>query len=206
MNKYKNYFIASFFILIGIFFLIMLNNQDFIALDLKVYNDILNLRTDNLNKIMIAITHMGSTIAMIGGAFLLMIIIRKKKENLMISCNLLGVFLLNRIIKLFVSRPRPEGIKLLEASGSSFPSAHAMISTAFYGLLIYLIKQTKWKKEIKIILSTILSILIIILPFSRIYVGVHYPSDILAGFFFGLGFLIIFINLFNKIYQVPNEK
>ena len=87
-------------------------------------------------------------------------------------------------------------MRLIEEQGYSFPSGHSMVSTAFYGLLIYLIYKNVKNKYIKYTLCTILSILILIIGLSRIYLGVHYVSDVIGGVCFSIAYLIIFINVF----------
>ena len=82
-------------------------------------------------------------------------------------------------------------IHMVTEHGYSFPSGHAMISTAFYGLIIYLIyKNANKHKKIYIALLTILIFLIAV---SRVYLGAHYATDVIAGIIFAIIYLIIFI-------------
>ena len=101
---------------------------------------------------------------------------------------------LNMILKDIFLRPRPDfSLAFLHASGFSFPSGHAMNSTAFYGMIAYLIIITyrDWKvKTLAIIAWLGLSILI---GFSRIYLGVHYFTDVAAGWAAGVLWLTICI-------------
>ena len=73
-----------------------------------------------------------------------------------------------------------------------------MMAVAFYGLLIYIIWNTKWKNIWKIFTTTLLVILILLIGISRIYVGVHFASDVIAGLSISLSYLIIFIELIYK--------
>ena len=97
-----------------------------------------------------------------------------------------------------MQRPRPTEFRLIEETGYSFPSGHSMISLAFYGYLIYLIYKYINNKHLKRILIIILSTLICIIGVSRIYLGVHYTSDVLGGFLISIAYLIIYIELINK--------
>jgi undecaprenyl-diphosphatase len=106
--------------------------------------------------------------------------------------------LLNQVLKRIIRRPRPTGINLIKENGFSFPSGHSMVSMAFYGVLIYLINKSKLNKETKLLLSLLLSILILFIGISRIYLGVHYASDVLAGFSLSLAYLIISIYIYEK--------
>ena len=81
-----------------------------------------------------------------------------------------------------------------------------MISMAFYGFLIYLIYKYVKNKKLKYISITLISILIIFIGISRIYLGVHYTSDILAGFLFSISYLIIFILIANNKVLNKNSK
>lgn len=74
-----------------------------------------------------------------------------------------------------------------------------MISMAFYGFLIYLIYKNVNNKYLKLSLIVMLSILIVMIGISRIYLGVHYTSDVCAGFLISISYLIIFINMTSKI-------
>lgn len=73
-----------------------------------------------------------------------------------------------------------------------------MVSMAFYGFLIYLIYKNAKNKYLKWSLITILGVLIISIGISRIYLGVHYTSDVLAGFLIAISYLIIYISMVNK--------
>ena len=92
-------------------------------------------------------------------------------------------------------RGRPLDINLIEETGYSFPSGHTLTAMAFYGFIIYLIYVSKICKRSKIIFITLLSLLILVVGVSRVYLGVHYFTDILGGFTFSLSFLIIYTHL-----------
>ena len=101
-----------------------------------------------------------------------------------------GVTYLGKII---FNRQRPL-LAVLQETDPSFPSGHATIAVAFYGFIAYmLIKLLPGKYKLPIIILTF--VIIILIGFSRLYLGVHYFSDVLAGYFVGLVFLIIGIRL-----------
>lgn len=118
---------------------------------------------------------------------LLFLCISKKKNNgkFFISMMLLEV-VSNIVLKNFFSRPRPTILWLIDETGFSFPSGHMMASTMFYGMCIYFLWETKQKKIWKIIGSILLTTLILLIGMSRIYLGVHYASDIIGGFLVSL--------------------
>ena len=121
-----------------------------------------------------------------------------KKNRWFITIDLVGVTLVNQVIKHIIRRPRPNVLRLVEESGYSFPSGHSMVSMAFYGIIIYLVYKNVSNKYLKWILIILLSLLILSIGFSRIYVGVHYFTDVAGGFLLGLAYLIIYINICNK--------
>ena len=108
------------------------------------------------------------------------------------------ITILNQLLKRILQRPRPTEYRIIEETGYSFPSGHSMISMAFYGYLIYLIYKYVKNKYIKWISIVLLSILICAVGISRIYLGVHYTSDVLGGFLISISYLIIYISAINK--------
>ena len=121
-----------------------------------------------------------------------------EKIGISIFINLCIATGLNLILKHVLQRPRPTDYSIISESGYSFPSGHSMISMAFYGFIIYLIYKYVKNKYIKVSLITFLSILIILIGISRIYLGVHYTSDVLAGFLMAISYLVIYISAINK--------
>lgn len=146
------------------------------------------------------ITNFGGAIILIGLAFTLFIFIKNKKTGVSIISNLAIITVLNQLLKRIVQRPRPTEFRIVEESGYSFPSGHSMVSMAFYGYLIYLIYKYVKNKYLKWISIILLSILICSIGISRIYLGVHYTSDVLGGFFISISYLIIYISAVNKFF------
>ena len=146
------------------------------------------------------ITNFGGAIILIVLAFMLFIFIKNKKIGVSIISNLAIITVLNQLLKRIVQRPRPTEFRIVEESGYSFPSGHSMVSMAFYGYLIYLIYKYVKNKYLKWISIILLSILICSIGISRIYLGVHYTSDVLGGFFISISYLIIYISAVNKFF------
>lgn len=169
-----------------------------LTLDIKIY-EFLSRNMSDVNTIFFKeITNFG------GAPYLIIItlfflLLKNKKIFFAVASNLALSFGCNQLLKLVFSRARPFGISLIEETGYSFPSGHAMVSIAFYGFLIYLIYKTNWKKNYKIISILLLSVLILLIGVSRIYLGVHYASDIIAGFSIGFVYLSIFITFLSKL-------
>lgn len=144
------------------------------------------------------VTNFGGAICLIGIAIILVVGMKNKKIGVAIVFNLGIITILNQSLKRILQRPRPEGFRIINESGYSFPSGHSMISMAFYGFLIYLIYKNVKNNYLKWSLITVLGILIVGIGISRIYLGVHYTSDVIAGFLISISYLIIYISVVNK--------
>ena len=156
------------------------------------------LISDFVTPIAKFITNFGGAIFLIVLTIVLFIVIKNKKIGVSIFSNLVIVTILNQLLKGILQRPRPTEYRIIEETGYSFPSGHSMISMAFYGYLIYLIYKYVKNKYIKWISIVALSVLICTIGISRIYLGVHYTSDVLGGFLISISYLVIFISAVNK--------
>ena len=146
------------------------------------------------------ITNFGGAIFIILLTVILIAVIKNKKIGLSILTNLAIITILNQLLKRILQRPRPTEYRIIEESGYSFPSGHSMISMAFYGYLIYLIYKYVENKNVKWILISLLSVLICFIGISRIYLGVHYTSDVLGGFLISISYLVIYISAVNNVF------
>ncbi|WP_242927016.1 phosphatase PAP2 family protein [Pontibacter vulgaris] len=106
--------------------------------------------------------------------------------------------ILNQALKRIFDRPRPD-TAMEELASLSFPSGHAMIGGIFYGLLIYIVWQTVANQTLRWIYTLVLTLLILLIGYSRIYLNVHYATDVLAGYSVGALWLIISIYLMRKL-------
>ena len=146
------------------------------------------------------ITNFGGAIFIIILTVVLFVLIKNKKIGISIISNLVIITAINQILKRIVQRPRPTEYRIIEETGYSFPSGHSMVSLAFYGYLIYLIYKYINNKHLKRTLIILLSVLICSIGISRIYLGVHYTSDVLGGLFISISYLIIYISAVNKFF------
>ncbi|MGI8314950.1 phosphatase PAP2 family protein [Halobacillus mangrovi] len=105
------------------------------------------------------------------------------------AVNMIGISALTKMLKLIFERQRPEVLNEYDGTGFSFPSGHTTGSTVFYGFIIYLIVISPLKKGWKWLFNGLLGLLILAVALSRVYLGVHYFTDIIAGFLFGLAWL-----------------
>ena len=157
------------------------------------------LISDFVTPIAKFITNFGGAIFLSIATVMLFLLIKNKKIGLSIISNIVIITILNQLLKRILQRPRPTEFRIVEETGYSFPSGHSMVSMAFYGYLIYLIYRYIKNKYVKWTLITILSILICLIGISRIYLGVHYASDIIGGYLTSIIYMLIYIFAVDKI-------
>lgn len=126
----------------------------------------------------------------LGLAFLLCI--SRRAEAAWFGASLVGASLLNAGLKVWVHRPRPELVPHLAlVTNASFPSGHAMVSAAVYLTLAMMIGETQSSWRIRIFVLTTAVAIVLLVGLSRIYLGVHWPSDVLAGWCFGASWALL---------------
>ena len=190
----ENYLWILCFCLFSIFLFIahsILKNE-VLNVDKYIYKLISSVSSNSLTVFFKTITHLAGGYILVGMCILTFLFIKNKKYFYLISFNFLNTILFNQLLKLLFARERPLGIAMIVESGYSFPSGHSMAAMSFYGLLIYICFRSKLsiKKKWFIIVSLIL--LILLIGMSRIYLGVHYASDVIGGFCLTVSYLIIF--------------
>lgn len=196
MKKFNIFIVVLCLILFSVICYGVLS-YDSLVIDTKVYSFIAdNLMSDGITSVLKVITELGGVAFIVLAGVLIFMFC--KKIRWFVTFDLVGVTVINQAIKHIVRRPRPNVLRLVEEDGYSFPSGHSMVSMAFYGIIIYLVYKNVTNKYLKWTLITLLSLLILSIGFSRIYVGVHYFTDVVGGFLLGLAYLIIYINIYNK--------
>ena len=174
-------------------------HKEIMSGDIIGYNIISKfLISDFITPIAKFITNFGGAIFLIVLTVFLFLVIKNRKIGVSIFSNLVIITVLNQLLKRILQRPRPTEFRIIEETGYSFPSGHSMISMAFYGYLIYLIYKYVKNKYVKWISIVLLGILICSIGISRIYLGVHYTSDVLGGFLISVSYLVIYISAVNK--------
>ncbi len=206
-NRYIIYISIPFLLIILLITAKVIAGRELYIDKLAYHLFIEKLRNDKLTTFMKLATKLSNPEVMIVIAIISILfcikLIKNKKLSLGIILNLAGITLINQILKFIFRRERPTGYRLIEMSGYSFPSGHAMASLAFYGLLIYITKRLVKNKYLKILLITINIAIIILIGVSRIYLGVHYLSDVLTGYSISIIYLLITTKLLNKYKVFP---
>ena len=194
IKKYLKLTIAIIALIIFTYIAINVFKKEIFTWDTSIYNYLMQKRNIKLNELVILFTELGGAIV-ITIITILLLIFTKKEHKKIILINVIFITLLNQILKIIFMRPRPEIMRLIDENGYSFPSGHSMVSTAFYGLLIYLIYKNVKNNYLKWFGCIALSLLIIGICLSRIYLGVHYASDVIGGMCFSIVYIIMFIKI-----------
>lgn len=180
--------------IVFVWFAIRIKDNPSLGIDSAIYNFIHQFTSDNLTRFFKIITNLINIPFICFVCFIFVVISFLKRDYKycpFVVCNLLSIILINTVLKYIYTRPRPE-FMLIDEYGYSFPSGHAMVSMAFYGLFIYILFHIKINKYLKYIVSALIFILIMTIGISRIYLNVHYVSDVIAGFAVSVIYLIFF--------------
>ncbi len=171
------------------------------AFDTAVREFFYSLRSEWLDPLVIALTHLGDTKVVIVFCLILLIIPKTRiRYGIPVSAAAIIASSLNHSIKGIFMRPRPDTMyHIIEQGGWSFPSGHSITSLVVFGLLIWLVRYYVSNRKIANILTVILMIPCFGIGLSRIYVGVHYPTDVLGGWCLGIIILVIATGLISYI-------
>ncbi|MBM6676987.1 phosphatase PAP2 family protein [Olsenella uli] len=151
-----------------------------------------HLRSDALTPVMQAFTSLASVVVLAVMAAVIAALAPGKAPGWCVAVNLVCVVVLNQLLKYLVQRPRPDGFRLVAESGYSFPSGHSMVAMAFFGLLVWMVWRYHRRDVMRVVWCAVFGLVIVMVGVSRIYLGVHYASDVLAGFCVSLVWLIFY--------------
>ncbi|MGT2887761.1 phosphatase PAP2 family protein [Streptococcus didelphis] len=197
INK-QNYFMrASFafliFVILG--YSVKFYPESLAFLDIAVQEAVRGNLPDNLTEFFKFITIFGNVLTQFGVVILvagLFLIKRWRTEALFLITGASVSGLAIVIFKLLYKRTRPEIEHLVHAGGFSFPSGHSLGSMVIYGIILIVIHERVTSKGLRWFLECIFALLILLIGLSRIYLGVHFPTDVLAGFIIGYALLNVF--------------
>lgn len=174
-------------------------------IDREVYEFIYASESFITTALMLGFTQLGEVLSMIVMSLILISILmlyKLKIHTLFILISMIASSILIPVLKNSFDRERPSMLRLIEISGFSFPSGHAMGSTIFFGSLGTIIKHTDLNN--KALLMTVCATFILMISSSRVYLGVHYPTDVLAGVVIGLAVVVGTSALLHKKLRKPS--
>lgn len=171
------------------------------AFDAAVMEWFYSIRTEQRTEIFKGITFFANTKTIIWMCIILLVIPKiNKKIGLPVAATAIVGSALNRSIKHTIMRPRPEyDLQLIHPGGFSFTSGHSSSSIMMYGLLVWLIRRYVKDKRIANIATVILTMMWISIGISRMYLGVHYPTDVLGGWTLGMIVILVTITVVEKV-------
>lgn len=173
------------------------------AYDTFVTEFVLSFRGTFLTGFLTFVTHLGDRYAYLSITLVLTAFFWFKFKNWKFSLQVVAVLLLSSLsniaLKRVIHRARPTLDHLVDVNSLSFPSGHSMSAMAFYGFLFYLCLRYKMQPWIRILLTVLLVTLVLSIGISRIYLGVHFPSDVAAGYLGGIIWVTFSVVVFNII-------
>ena len=149
--------------------------------------------TNNKTKIWKLVTLFADAKVIAVLCIVLLIFLENKRVPIAIIINMIIMWFLIGILKNTFKRKRPSKNRLVNEKGYSYPSGHTMTATIFYGFIIFLIIISSLALPIKIIFISLLSLIILLVGYTRIYLGVHYLSDVIVAILFGSSYLLLYI-------------
>ena len=162
---------------------------------------VVNNRNTFSTKFFKIFTHLGSFITLailaIVAVVLLWFVAKKKRMSVFYLACFFVAAVANFVIKRIIKRPRPEHFMIIEETGFSFPSGHSMMSFILFALAIHFVYKSVKNKWLKWFIICACAVLIGAIGFSRIYLGVHYFTDVLAGWLISLAIVCVFVFLYN---------
>lgn len=199
----ENYlYLLSIVILTILFFVIGKTDiyNKILDFDYKVIEIISNIYNPKIESLMAFITKFGEWYIPTAIIVCIFLFVKNKLYSYILIVNYAVIGLITFLVKSIIMRPRPL-VALIEIPLSySFPSGHTLTSIFFYILLWYLITLNK-NNKIKIPLFILFSLLAILVSFSRIYLGVHYFSDVMGGIIYSIPCLLCTLNILNKNFK-----
>lgn len=191
--------LAVIFLIIFFLMLYLVITKKIGTLDQFVYNKIAKMINPKNTKIMKFLTGFGSVFEIILIIFISMLFLKNNFDRTFLILGTLGEAAINNVIKILVKRPRPTINPLVIETSFSFPSGHTMAATALYLLLLFFLWKSSLPKEIKLFLTIIGIIIILCVALSRIYLGVHYFSDVIAGLCCSISYVLLITYFYSDL-------
>ena len=208
----KNGFVIRacvFTVSIAVFFmmLFLVQSGKAAAFDDAVRFFFYDMRSGALTSAAIVMTFLGNWQSVTALCIILLIIKPTRiRYGIPVSAGAISVTVINKIIKNLVQRDRPDQIyHLIKQGGYSFTSGHSITSMFVFGMLIYLVRVNVQNRTAANILTVVLAIPMVCIGLSRIYLGVHYPTDVLAGWALGIAVMMVVIEIADRLNRRSHE-
>ena len=208
----KNGFVIRacvFTVSIAVFFvmLFLVQSEKAAVFDDAVRFFFYDMRSGALTSAAKAMTYLGNWQSVTVLCIILLIIKPTRiRYGIPVSAGAIFVTVINKIIKNLVRRERPDQIyHLIKQGGYSFPSGHSITSMFVFGMLIYLVRVNVQDRTAANILTVIIAVPMVCIGLSRIYLGVHYPSDVLAGWALGVAVMMVVIEIADRLHSCSHE-
>ncbi len=202
----KNKILAVILFISGILIGVLAKFNILSTLDSAFYRLLMQIKCESVTNALKIVTILGNTrfIILLNIIAIIIYFLLKNKKIFLITIHSILSPIVNNILKYLFKRPRPdETLRLITESNYSFPSGHAMISVFFYFTLIILINRSNIRHRKAFI--TVLLLIILLIGISRVYLGVHYISDVVGGYLIALSIIII-LEMSDKIESTNNRS
>jgi len=199
-TKNKNILAIIFFVIFLVFLFDVVISGFFFTVDRSVNESMVSLRSPLLTSAMVFFTEIGNYYFMIVLFLVLLVvlfILNRKKSALLLSVSMAAGWALSEVLKFAVQRTRPQSTLLFE-SGYSFPSQHAMMSAIFFLVLLYSFKEDIKNNWLRLLFILANVFMFLVIGFSRVYLGVHWTSDVIGGWALGIALVNFIIPKFFK--------
>lgn len=193
-------------VLVFTWLLFEIKTDDIMRMDAAAHSlVVMHIRAAWLTPIMQSISDLAHPVVLVVMLLVIEVFAPGRRPGLCAAVNLVLATLLNLLLKTLIQRPRPEGYRLVAESGFSFPSGHSMVAMAFYGLLIWIVWRYEKDSLVRRLGVIGFGLVIVLVGLSRIYLGVHYASDVLAGFCASIAWLGVYTKLLAPVFLAPRE-
>lgn len=183
-------------IILCLSFLVVVFERIIGKFDKTIIDAVYAFRSEQMTEFMLLVTFLGGEIFIGSGILILCFLLyqKHKKSAFDFAFVLLYGIVINLFLKVIYQRPRPEYLPLIHEVTHSFPSGHAMNSFIFYTCVGYFICRNTKNKRLRTFVIAGLSVLVLLIGLSRVYLGAHYPSDVIAGYIAGaLWFVLVVV-------------
>ena len=202
MKKNKNIIFSITLILLFIILSFLIQSHITTNFEMNFYKEITEHMSNILTLIMKIISYMGNTLIVILICIVLILIPKTRwKYGLVTSVGVIISTLFNNLLKVIFLRERPDVLRLINENSYSFPSGHSMINMTMYSLLAILLFHNIKNKKLKYVITSLVMLIPIIIGLSRVYLGVHYITDVIGGWIFGLLITVVVYQIYKVIYK-----